>query len=134
MLESIEVIKTVTVLLNTQNLTLTNPLIFTYTKSALNINFTPDFVTVKMVSYFDTTNNSIGVYNINCNFIPDQDVLTSVAALPITVSNTFCPNITHKFVNNNQLTFFVSLGQIVANPSATSYINLTLEFVKLKSK
>jgi len=131
-LQEIEVIKTVTVLLNTANLTLTNPVSFTYTKAQTNVNFSPDFVKVKMASIFDTVNNAIGVYNVSCNFIRDNDILVSIMALPITVSNTICPDITHTYVDNSQFTFVVSLGEIVVNPSISSYINLTLEFIKLK--
>jgi len=134
MLSEIQATKTVSFLMNLNNLTLTNPLSFTFTKQQSNVTFEPDYVIVRMASIFDSVSSSIGVYNVNCNFIRDNDILVSIMALPITVSNTFCPQLQHKYVDNSQFTFIVSLGEIVSNPSATCYINLTLEFVKLRSK
>jgi hypothetical protein len=134
MLSEIEVCKTSTFVLNTANLTTANPVSFAYNRASVNLNFIPDFVKVRMVSFFDPTNNSVGVYNVGCNFIRDNDTLVSIASLPISVANTLCPNITHQFVNNGQLTFTVTLANVVTAPSANSYISLTVDFIQLKKK
>ena len=134
MLSEIEAIKTHTFTLNLNNLTTTTPLYFSYTLSSVNIGFAPDFVKAKMGCIFDPTNSSTGLYDVHANFIRDNGVLISVPSLPITNSNHIAPDLTHQYVSTNQLQFTVSSSYLENAPSASAYIVITLEFLKLKKK
>src|SRR5437588_6490082 len=107
-LSELEAIKVHTFELNLNGLSTTTPLQFNYQNNNIGLNFIPDFVEVKLGAIFDPANTATGLYDVNANFILDNDVLVSIPAMPITNANTIPLNILHKFLPTSQLTFTVN--------------------------
>ena len=141
-LGEIEAIKTVNFSLTTYTASSTVIVTSNFLKNNTNINFVPDLVRLKKVTYYDGSALSIGMIQVNANFIPDNDILVTFTPEAIldnpTMASTktsqdISPEIIFKYIETNQFQFSVqNLAHGATACGQYSYLYLTIEFVKLK--